>query len=180
MNKKLQINLKDLADKLNNKIGKVLGWIAIAIVGFSFNNILTIISNPKHFIYQDIYKDFYNYSFISPNLMTIFLIFSFVMGIACLFAMVSLIIKKKFVSFLGLLVILLLSIFNFSNTFYSLKGISENRKISVNLEIVHPFISDKEYLLLKSQYMQTNSKEEFEKINNRIRYIANKNDANIN
>ena len=80
--------------------------------------------------------------------MTIFLIFSFVMGIACLFAMVSLIIKKKFVSFLGLLVILLLSIFNFSNTFYSLKGISENRKISVNLEIVHPFISDKEYLLL--------------------------------
>ena len=112
--------------------------------------------------------------------MTIFLIFSFVMGIACLFAMVSLIIKKKFVSFLGLLVILLLSIFNFSNTFYSLKGISENRKISVNLEIVHPFISDKEYLLLKSQYMQTNSKEEFEKINNRIRYIANKNDANIN
>ena len=180
MNEKIQINLKELADKLNRKIGKVLGWIAIAIVGFSFNNILSITSNPKHFIYQDIYKDFYHYSFLSSNLMAIFLTFSFILGIACLISMISSILKKKFVSFLGLLVILLLSIFNFSNSFYSLKGISENRKISVNLEIVHPFMSDKEYLLLKSQYMQTNSKKEFEKINNRIRYIANKNDANIN
>ncbi|MFK4968348.1 hypothetical protein ACI1UG_09315 [Lactococcus garvieae] len=49
-----------------------------------------------------------------------------------------------------------------------------------NIEIIHPYISNEEYIKLKSDLLQANSKQAFDKIDNRVRDVAKKSNANIN
>ena len=73
-----------------------------------------------------------------------------------------------------------LFILSLSTSIYSIEGIKENRNINDNIEIIRPYISNDEYILLKSKYLQINSKKDFDTINDKIRGVAKKHGANIN
>ncbi|WP_282799236.1 hypothetical protein [Lactococcus lactis] len=65
--------------------------------------------------------------------------------------------------------------------------LTQNQLLSINtyksearsLEIIRPYITDKQYIKLNSDLLQVESKDSFNKINKQVREIAEKNHANI-
>lgn len=57
--------------------------------------------------------------------------------------------------------------------------LDKSKQLMNNTEIIHPFISNQEYIKLKSDILQIDSKKSFDKTNNVIRKVANENQAKI-
>ncbi|KST98505.1 hypothetical protein [Lactococcus lactis] len=179
MNNNISLNLKEIKEKINKYIGKVLGAFFIALIGFFFNKLISLLSHPTHLFYRNIYIKFYRYNFESETFWMVCLTFLIIGSITTFYVAVKTLIAKRYIKFSALFLLIVFFTYNCSTSISNILGVEENRTISTNIEIIHPYISDKEYVKLKSQYMQINSKQNFKAINNKIRNIVNENNANV-
>ncbi len=180
MNKNSEFNIENIKVKINKLIGRFLLFIIAGVAGFKLNNIL---SNPSNFFklfYTNIYKNFHSYSYMSNRFWTLFLVFYLISTAIGMFFLAKSLLKKNFLHSLIYTVMICLFILSLSTSIYSIEGIKENRNINDNIEIIRPYISNDEYILLKSKYLQINSKKNFDTINDKIRGVAKKHGANIN
>ncbi|MDR7695786.1 hypothetical protein [Lactococcus lactis] len=171
---------QDFFNKINNRLGRILMTISLIIVGIVVEKIWNSLPNMSTLFNHDIYTQFHDFSYKIFFLWLSFAIFSVAISIFCLYKAITSVISKNYIKFLGFIMWGFLCVYNFSTSASTISAINENRAISTNLEIVRPYISNDDYLKLKSQYLQINSKKSFDKVSERIRYIANKHDANIN
>lgn len=180
MNKNSEFNIDDIKAKSNKLIGKILSFVIVGIAGFKLNNILSSPSSFFKLFYTNIYKNFHSYSYMSRELWVGIFIFYLIGTTLGIIFLVKALLKKNFLHLLVCLFMIFLFIMSLSTSVYSIEAIKENRNTSDNIEIIRPYISNDEYILLKSNYLQINSKKDFETVNDKIRDVAKKYDANIN
>lgn len=156
---------------LNKLNAKIPGWaktVFTFIVAYISTKVLddlplsTVLAyNPFKYIGRQSFES----SFFNPLILIFFLtifIFSFIF---------NLIIKKYFYSIL-LLIAALFYIAVAPSTFAQRTAVNYYKLTSSNIEIIHPFISDKEYSEMKSELNQVDSKQQFYDLNNKIKNIA--------
>ncbi|MDY5177287.1 hypothetical protein SM192_11410 [Lactococcus lactis] len=171
---------KNYLDKANNNLGKIIGTISLIILGIIVEKLWNSLPDISTIFYHNVYSQFHEFSYKSFYLWFYSALASLVFGAICLYEAIRKIISKNYISFIYFIFILFICVFNFSTSASTISAIKENRDISTNLEIIHPYISEKEYIKFKSELLQVDSKQSFDKINYRIRNIANKYNANIN
>lgn len=171
--------LQDFFIKINNKLGKFLMTLSLIILGIIVEKIWNSLPNISTIFNHDIYIQFHDFSYKTYYLWFIFAVMSLFLVFFCIYKVITSIMAKNYIKFLGFILWGFLCIFNFSTSVSTMNAIKENRAISTNLEIVRPYISNNDYLKLKSQYLQINSKQSFNEVNEKIRDIADKHDAHI-
>jgi hypothetical protein len=163
---------------IDEKLMKAWGFIASTLAGGIISYIF--FSGKLTSIFSG---NFYNNIGHSVNKSSFFLLILFLAGCISIIQTAYIIIKSfkayKALKATFLTVSILIQICAVHSVLSQHTSVMLANTIARNTEIIHPYITDTEYIKLKSDLLQIDSKQDFDKVDNTIRNVAKKFNANI-
>lgn len=166
-------------NKINGYISKSWPAAIIFVAGYLVNKFFDSGALIKIFKFNNYNRigNLYN-SGLGMILFITFVILGGAFGILIMNLIINIRLKNWFKSIV--FSFLILSTIWFGILIHNLDNqLDKSRLLMNNTEIIHPFISNQDYIKLKSDILQIDSKKTFDKTNNEIRKIANENQAKI-